>query len=217
MSAFGGCTSPRAWRFCSRAALPNQNLSRRSCKQLTLLHCVLGAALSPCTGIISFCARPQAWKTWDVAQINHHSLKCKQSFQLPSQEGKKKNPKCNCLGDVCLSLQANSSSGNQPWLAGGWGRGRTNPAPSPTSMLCACPCPRAGMEVQTTHQLLHDAHTRMLAESGNEKQTCIGVIFTNGPVCPVRNSICLWEGCPLGQVPGVTSPPIQLCCLPGCV
>lgn len=62
------------------SASPNQNLSHRICKQLTLLHCVLGAALYPCTGIISPCARPQAWKTWDVAQINHPSLKYKQSF-----------------------------------------------------------------------------------------------------------------------------------------
>lgn len=62
------------------SALPNQNLSHRICKQLTLPHCVFGAALPPCTGIISSCARPQAWKTWDVAQINHYSLIGKQSF-----------------------------------------------------------------------------------------------------------------------------------------
>lgn len=50
------------------------------CKQLTLLYHGLEAALPPCTGTVSSCTRPQCWKTCDVVQIKHHSLKCKGSF-----------------------------------------------------------------------------------------------------------------------------------------
>lgn len=129
-ASFGDC-QPGS-RQGAKPWLCNSMLSQ-DLQALTLLYCVLEAALPPCTSIISSCTRPQGWKTCDVVQVKHRSFKFKGSF-LAAWSGRKNSTKCKCWGDVCLSLEANSAvrSGKCPCLAGGWERGGWGQRLTPT-------------------------------------------------------------------------------------